>query len=62
MKAKVNSELCNGTGLCEQMCPEVFELKKGMSTVKVEEVPSYAEQGCREAAEGCPTEVISIED
>jgi len=62
MKAKVNPDLCNGTGICEQTCPEVFELKEGVSTVKVEEVPSDAEQNCREAAEGCPTEAISIED
>ncbi|MFZ0035468.1 MAG: ferredoxin [Sedimentisphaerales bacterium] len=62
MKVKVNPELCNGTGICEQMCPEVFEIKRGMSMVKVQEVPSYAEQSRKEAAEDCPTEAISIED
>jgi ferredoxin len=62
MRAKVNPELCNGTGICEQMCPEVFELEEGISAVKVDEVPLDAEQSCREAAEGCPTEAISIED
>ncbi|MGA2916854.1 MAG: ferredoxin [Sedimentisphaerales bacterium] len=60
MKAKVDSNLCTGTGLCEQNCPEVFELKKGISTVKVNEVPPEVEQSCREAADGCPTEAISI--
>lgn len=62
MKAKVNPELCNGTGLCEQTCPEVFELKGGISTVKVDNVPSDTEQSCREAAEDCPTAAISIEE
>ena len=38
MRVKVNSELCSGTGLCEQTCPDVFELKEGISTVKVNEV------------------------
>ncbi len=60
MRAKVDPNVCNGTGLCEQTCPEVFELKKGLSTVKVNEVPTEAEQSCREAVEGCPTEAISI--
>ena len=62
MQAKVNVEICNGTGLCEQTCPEVFELKGGISSVKVDMVPSDARQSCMEAAEGCPTEAISIEE
>ena len=62
MKAKVNSGLCSGTGLCQDMCPEVFELKSGVSTVIVDKVPSDAEQSCREAMQACPTEAISIEE
>lgn len=62
MKAVVNQGLCSGTGLCEQTCPEVFELKGGLSTVIVDEVPSGYEQSCRDAADGCPTEAISIEE
>jgi ferredoxin len=61
MRAKVNPEMCDGTGSCEQICPEVFELKEGISTVKVDDVPSDSEQSCREAAENCPKEAISIE-
>lgn len=62
MKAKVNSELCSGTGLCEDTCPEVFELQSGVSTVKVDTVPSDAQQRCREAMLACPSEAISIEE
>jgi len=61
MRVKVNPQMCSGTGLCEQACPEVFELKEGISIVKVNEVPPSVEQSCIEAAEGCPTEAISIE-
>jgi ferredoxin len=61
MRAKVNPEMCDGTGLCEQICPEVFELKEGISTVKIDDVPFDSEQSCREAAENCPKEAISIE-
>jgi ferredoxin len=62
MKAKVNSDLCSGTGLCQDMCPEVFELQSGISTVIVDEVPTEVEQSCREAVQACPTEAISIEE
>ena len=62
MRAKVNRELCNGAGMCEQTCPDVFELKSGIAVVKVKKIPSEAEQSCREAAENCPTEAISIEE
>ena len=47
MRAKVNPEICNGTGLCENTCPEVFELKEGTSTVKVDEVPAEAHDKCK---------------
>jgi ferredoxin len=62
MKANVNPDLCSATGLCQQTCPEVFELKNGVSTVKVDKVPPGAEQSCRQAAGDCPTEAISIEE
>ena len=62
MKAKVNSDLCSGTGLCEDMCPEVFELKNGVSTVVADEVPSDAEEKCKQAMQGCPSEAISIDE
>lgn len=61
MKAKVNPDLCDGMAVCEQMCPDVFEVKDGTSTVKVDDVPPDAEQRCRQAAEGCPTAAITIE-
>lgn len=60
MKAKVNGKICNGTGLCEQTCPEVFEIKNGIATVIVDTVPPQAEESCKQAANDCPTEAISI--
>ncbi len=62
MKAKVDTNLCAGVGACETTCPEVFELKGGVSNVKVDEVPSEVEDKCREAAEACPMNAISIEE
>jgi len=62
MRAKVNPEVCNGSGLCENTCPEVFELKEGISTVKVDEIPAEAHEKCKRAAQECPTEAITIEE
>jgi ferredoxin len=61
MRAKVDANMCSGTGLCEETCPEVFKLKNGVSTVIVDVVPADAESRCQEAAESCPTVAISVE-
>ncbi len=61
MKVKVDLELCTGCGPCEETCPEVFEVVDDIAKVKVDEVPEESQNNCREAAENCPTEAISIE-
>jgi len=61
MKAKVDAAICVGTGLCANICPAVFQVVNGVSTVKVVKIPAPAEEACREAAESCPTRAISIE-
>ncbi|MHC4159019.1 MAG: ferredoxin [Planctomycetota bacterium] len=61
MKVYVDSELCNGCGPCADICPEVFEInEEGTAEVKMEDIPAELRQSCREAAENCPTEAISI--
>ena len=63
MKASVDKNACVGSGLCAQTCPEVFELDdSGKAQVKVDAVPEGAEDSCREAAEGCPSQAISIQE
>ena len=62
MKAVVDEETCTGCGLCSDTCPEVFELDGDVAKVKADPVPSEAEGACREAAEGCPVEAITIEE
>jgi len=61
MKAKVDEDLCTGCGPCEEICPEVFQIEDDVSKVIVDEVPPEAEDKCRQAAEECPTEAISVE-
>lgn len=61
MKACVDKDTCTGCGLCVDTCPEVFEMDGAVATSKVLKVPPECEASCREAAEGCPVEAISIE-
>lgn len=62
MKAKVYKDLCTGDGLCVETCPEVFEMEGDTASVKVKIVPEDLEDKCKEAADGCPSEAISIEE
>ncbi len=60
MKATVNSETCIGCGLCETVCPEVFEMAGSVAVVKADPVPAENEVSCREARDGCPVEAITV--
>lgn len=63
MKATVDRDTCSGCGLCPEICPAVFEMDdEEIATVKTESVPPGEEDACREAAESCPVEAISIEE
>ena len=60
MKAVVDENTCVGCELCVETCPEVFVMDGGLAKVKVDEVPAEAEGTCRDAAQGCPVDAISI--
>ena len=62
MKAIVDADECTGCELCTQTCPEVFEMEDDIAVVIVNPVPGDAEETCRQAAEECPVECITIED
>ena len=63
MKATVNEETCIGCGLCADTCPEVFEINdENIAEVKLDPVPPENEATCRDAAENCPVDAISLED
>ncbi|MGB7568883.1 MAG: ferredoxin [Chitinivibrionales bacterium] len=62
MKASVNEDICIGCELCVQTCPEVFKMNDdGKAQTKIETVPFSQEQLCKQAAEECPVEAISVE-
>lgn len=60
MKATVDPDLCIGCGVCEQVCDAVFEMDGDVAKVKGDSVPPEAEDFCREAADACPVDAISI--
>ena len=62
MEVRVDPDLCEGCGVCEETCPEVFEIVDDLAEVKVDEVPAEYEDTCREAAADCPTDAIIIEE
>jgi len=57
-KVTVDSATCVGCGLCEQSCPEVFEVQgDGIAHVKAQ---SCAEHNLKEVADLCPVNAIKI--
>lgn len=62
MKAKVDEKTCTGCGLCVDTCPEVFKMDDSAAKVTVDIVPENIHAACREAADNCPVEAVSIEE
>ncbi len=63
MRATVDPDLCTGCGLCEEVCPEVFEMNAdGVAESNVDQVSSELEGATRDAADQCPVEAITIQD
>lgn len=57
-KVIVDASTCVGCGLCEQNCPEVFEVKDdGIAYVKAHECSSC---NLKEVAEQCPVNAITV--
>lgn len=50
---------CTGCGLCEQICPDVFEVSD-VAKVKAGANLLDNENQIKEAAESCPTAVIQV--
>jgi len=62
MKPVVDHDLCIGCGLCEDTCPEVFEIKDdGLSYVINDDPDPELTDRIQECIEICPTDAISNE-
>ncbi|GAB1352207.1 MAG TPA: ferredoxin [Candidatus Rifleibacterium sp.] len=60
MKAFVDHDICIGCGQCEMICPAVFKLNDGKSTVIQKPVAPENEASAKQAADSCPTSAISL--
>jgi len=57
-KVTVDSSTCVGCGLCEQACPEVFEIQgDGIAHVKTDVCATH---NLKEIAEQCPVNAINV--
>ena len=61
MKATIDRDGCIGCGLCAESCPEVFRMADDGLAEVCGEVTEANEGLAREAAEGCPVSVITVE-
>jgi len=57
-KVTVDTSTCVGCGLCEQSCPEVFEVG-GDGSVRIK-APSCALHNLAEVADQCPVNAIKV--
>lgn len=63
MKPSVDPDLCIGCGLCNSICPEVFEMNDdGLAEAIVDQVPEDKLKEAEESRDGCPTSAISLDD
>ena len=63
MKPTIDHELCIGDGICEDICPEVFELREDGLAYVIDENPDIGLQAkVEEASTECPTDAIILEE
>ncbi len=63
MKPVIEQDLCIGDGICETICPDVFEMRDDGLAYVIDENPSEdLRSAIEECVEVCPTEAISIEE
>jgi ferredoxin len=61
MKPAVDQDQCIGDGICEDLCPDVFQLGEDGLAHVINEDPGEELYGCiREAEVACPVACISV--
>ena len=60
MRVVVDKDRCEGCGLCEDTCPEMFLMEGKVAAVREQVVPPECEWLCEDAADDCPVKAITI--
>jgi ferredoxin len=60
MKVTVDQDECIGSGNCEAIAPDIFEVRDGKSHVKTANVPGNQEEKVKKAEKECPSGAISV--
>jgi ferredoxin len=61
MKVRVDPDLCEGHGKCQQQAPAVFELRDDdMSYVLMDEIPESERENVERAIRLCPRQAIAM--
>ena len=63
MRARIEQDYCTGDGLCQDLCPDMFELQDdGLAHVKrAGEVPTELEDAVLDAQAQCVGECIYVD-
>ena len=61
MRVTADRELCVGSGACEMLAPDVFEVSDDGVVQVLQDRPDD-EESVRQAAQQCPPRALSIED
>ena len=63
MKVRIDSDRCNGDRICEETCPDIFEVndKTDISELIKNNYSKEDERCIAEAVNNCPSEAIIIE-
>ena len=59
MKFKVDPNLCIGCGVCEGICPTVFEMPDDKAQVILDPVPADVQESAFDAESACPVGAIT---
>ncbi len=63
MQVTLDAELCIGSGSCEELAPQVFQMSdEGIAIVIEPNPPSDLAEATLQATASCPTAAITITD
>ena len=62
LHARVDTDVCVGTGVCEATAPDLFEVtEEGTARALLDDVPPERAEAARQAAADCPTRALKLE-